>query len=135
MNMKVQVVIESDEGQQRVEEIASLTRGALSADTLGLRLAEVKKVLRNLQQTMVTQQVKEFLDQHRHCGQCGAQQSLKGHTPWWFTRCSAHSRCRAHDYAVASVSRAARAASAHWSPCCRSAPHQSSPISKPSGPR
>jgi hypothetical protein len=79
MNMKVQVIIESNEGQQRVEEVASLTRGALSADTLGLRLAEVKKVLRSLQQTMVTQQVKEFLDQQRHCGQCGAQQSLKGH--------------------------------------------------------
>ena len=33
MKMNVQVVIESDEGQTLVEDVASITRGVLSAET------------------------------------------------------------------------------------------------------
>ncbi|MGI9284294.1 MAG: ISKra4 family transposase [Pseudomonadales bacterium] len=79
MKMKVQVIIESDEGQKLVEDVASLARGALSAETLGLSLVEAKQVLQHLQASIVNQQVLEYLQTQRCCPHCGRPRSLKGH--------------------------------------------------------
>ena len=49
MKVTVQVIIESDTGQRLVEEVSSLVRNTLSAETMGLSLAEAKEILQNLQ--------------------------------------------------------------------------------------
>jgi hypothetical protein len=49
MKVKIQVVIESDDGRiQDVEEVACLKRGMLTAEELGLNLAEAKQILHNV---------------------------------------------------------------------------------------
>ena len=68
MRVKVQVIIESDTGQRLVEEVASLVRNTLSAETLGLSLAEAKKILQSLQARVVNQQISKHLQEQRHCG-------------------------------------------------------------------
>lgn len=55
MKLNVQVVIESEDGQRLVEDVASITRSALSPETLGLSLADAKKLIHNLQKSMVNQ--------------------------------------------------------------------------------
>lgn len=79
MKMNVQVVIESEEGQTRVEKIASFTRGTLSAASLGLSLAEAKDLLSHLQESLVTEQISEYLQEQRRCPHCGRERVLKGH--------------------------------------------------------
>ncbi len=79
MKMNVQLVFESDEGQRLVEDVALITRAALSVETLGLSLADAKTLLRRLQESLVNQQIKEYLQKQRCCPHCGRQRSLKGH--------------------------------------------------------
>jgi hypothetical protein len=79
MQVKVQVIIESDTGQRLVEEVASLVRNTLSAETLGLSLAEAKEILQHLQASVVNQQISKHLQEQRHCPNCGAVRSLKSY--------------------------------------------------------
>ena len=79
MKVRVQVIIESDTGQRLVEEVALLVRNTLSAETLGLSLAEAKSILQHLQASVVNQQISKHLQEQRHCPNCGAVRSLKGH--------------------------------------------------------
>ena len=60
MNVKIQLVIESEDGRvQDVEEVACLKRGTLTAEELGLNLAEAKQILHSVQQSLTTQQIRE----------------------------------------------------------------------------
>jgi len=60
MKVKIQVVIESEDGRvQDVEEVACLKRGTLTAEELGLNLAEAKQILHSVQQSLTTQQIRE----------------------------------------------------------------------------
>ncbi len=80
MKVTIQIVIESDAAALKVvEDIACLTRGTLSPETLGLSLAEAKRLLRQVQSTMANEQVADYLTQQRHCPDCGAQHAHKGH--------------------------------------------------------
>jgi len=55
MKVSVQVVVETDDGTPTVvQETFTLDRGALAADTVGLRLDEAKDLLSAVQATMVT---------------------------------------------------------------------------------
>jgi hypothetical protein len=59
MKVRVQVIIESDGGEQEcLEEVASVQRDILRAEDLGLTLAEAKDLLAGVQRRMVTQQAK-----------------------------------------------------------------------------
>lgn len=79
MKVKVQVVIESENGESAdVEEVAVLERGALRAAELGLTLAEAKKILRRVQQSMVTQQINEYVAEPSRCSACGKSLGRKG---------------------------------------------------------
>jgi hypothetical protein len=61
MKIRVQVVIESEGGEQdRLEEVLYVQRGALCAEDLGLTLAEAKAMLAGVQRTMVTAQAQTF---------------------------------------------------------------------------
>jgi hypothetical protein len=85
MKIKVQIVVRSDEGQTEViREVAQLERGGLRPETLGLSLAEARSILAGLEQSLVEQQVAEFIAQERRCPRCGQQRACKGHHPLVF---------------------------------------------------
>ncbi len=68
MKVKIQIVVESDNGDpQVVQEIMLLERGALQPENLGLKLAEAKTLLQSLQRTLAEQQVAEYSQQQELC--------------------------------------------------------------------
>jgi len=72
MRIRVQVIIESDQETTPLhsEEVACFERGALTPETLGLRLCEAKQLLASVQQVMTAQQVEEYVEQQRQCPHC-----------------------------------------------------------------
>lgn len=82
MNIRIQVVIEAGDGNpDKIEEIARLERGSLRPEELGLTLAEAKTLLHDMQQTMVTEQIEEYIAQFKTCPHCGTQRARKGQHP------------------------------------------------------
>jgi hypothetical protein len=82
MKIRIQVVIESGDGNpEKIEEIARLERGSLRPEELGLTLAEAKALLHGMQQTMVTEQIEEYIARFKICPYCGAQRARKGQHP------------------------------------------------------
>ncbi len=79
MNIKVQLVIEDgSEHDTLVQEVASFSRQTLTPETLGLTLAEAKTLLAQVQETMASQQVADYLDHQHTCPACGRQRARKG---------------------------------------------------------
>ena len=79
MKIKVQVIVESDDGTgEVVQEIAQLERGRLRPEELGLTLAEAKGLLEGLQRTIVEQQIAEYSKQQSSCPLCCRQRMHKG---------------------------------------------------------
>jgi hypothetical protein len=79
MKVKIQVVIESDDGHiQDVEEVACLKRGMLTAEELGLNLAEAKQILHNVQNSILGLQVAEYQATRKNCPLCERPQPQKG---------------------------------------------------------
>ncbi len=71
MKLKIQVVIESDNGERRiVQEVAQIERSVLQPENLGLSLVEAKSLLNQVQRTLVEQQVAEYEKQHDSCQHC-----------------------------------------------------------------
>jgi hypothetical protein len=71
VKVKIQIVVESDNGDsQVVQEIMQIERGALQPENLGLKLAEAKTLLQNLQHTLAEQQVAEYSQQQELCLHC-----------------------------------------------------------------
>lgn len=71
MKVKIQIIVESDNGDTQVaQEIMLLERGSLQPENLGLKLAEAKTLLQNLQRTLAEQQVAEYSLQQEFCLQC-----------------------------------------------------------------
>lgn len=82
MKIRIQVVIEAENGKpEKIEEIVRLERGSLRSEELGLTLAEAKTLLHGMQQTVVNDQIAEYLDQFQNCPHCGAQRHRKGQHP------------------------------------------------------
>ena len=80
MKVKIQVVIESEDGRvQDVEEVACLKRGTLTAEELGLNLAEAKQILHSVQQSLTNQQILEYTAACLPCPDCGRKRPQKGH--------------------------------------------------------
>jgi hypothetical protein len=75
MHIKIQVVIEDSEAPVN-EEIAFLERNDLSPETLGLTLEEGKKLLSDIQKTMVSQ-INGYISHSRSCPHCGKDRVLK----------------------------------------------------------
>ena len=79
MKVKLQVVIESDEGATEiVENVIHIERGTLCPEDLGLTLAEARELLQNVQQIMVERQVSQYLAQHASCPECGDKRRRRG---------------------------------------------------------
>src|SRR5699024_5878798 len=71
MKMTIQVVMESEEHAEVVEEIACLKREELLPETLGLTLAESKNILQKMQEALVPAQVDEYIEHSHVCADCG----------------------------------------------------------------
>lgn len=78
MELKVQVIIESDGGHTTVQEVACVERGAQRLAQLGLSLKEGNTLLLEIQRAMVQEQVQHYAVTHRHCADCGTLRGLKG---------------------------------------------------------
>ncbi len=78
MKIKIQVVIDND-SQVITEDIISLVRDDLSAETLGMSLKEAKEIAAGIQHTLVTHQITDYLVHHRACPCCGQQRLIKGY--------------------------------------------------------
>jgi len=79
MKIKIQITVESDDGQLNVaQEVGHLDRGTLRPETLGLTLAEARSILAGIEQTVVEQQAAEFMAQQRTCSHCGHERPCKG---------------------------------------------------------
>jgi hypothetical protein len=78
MQVKVQVVTITDEGQEITHEVACMERQDLTPVALGLSLAEGKAVLQALQEVVVEWQMHAYLGQQRVCPQCGKVRRSKG---------------------------------------------------------
>jgi len=77
MHWRIQVVSISDDGTEQLHEIAAVSRGDATLESLGLTLAESQQVLHHLQQSLVDPQVAAYLDPQRACPDCGKQRQLK----------------------------------------------------------
>ncbi|MBV9489190.1 MAG: ISKra4 family transposase, partial [Verrucomicrobia bacterium] len=79
MICKVQVVTLDEDGREESFEIACLERTDLKPETLGLTLAEGKRILKGLQQIVVDSHVASFLLPKQPCAECGQPRCRKGH--------------------------------------------------------
>jgi hypothetical protein len=79
MRIRIQVVIEGENGHaETIEEIGCLERGALRPEVLGLTLCEAKQLLHEVRQTVVAEQVEQYLAQRAICSHGGRLRSRKG---------------------------------------------------------
>ena len=79
MKIKLQVIIEADEGQtETVQEVAHLERGVLRSSELGLTLVEAKTLLAGVQRTIAEAQVEEYLAEQSACHECCKKRLHKG---------------------------------------------------------
>ena len=79
MRVRIQVVVESEaDAVPVVHEVATLERGPLQPEGLGLTLAEAKDLLRGVQETMVAEQVAAFEAQQECCPDCGRARRRNG---------------------------------------------------------
>ena len=77
MKVTVQVVVDGDDESTEVREVFALERGAVTPDTLGLRLGEAKDLLCAVQETVVDAQVKGTLAAQAACPHCGTPRRHK----------------------------------------------------------
>jgi hypothetical protein len=82
MKVRVELVCINTDGTEQRRDVMEIERAALAMETLGMNLNEGKAVLEGLQKLVVSQQVNEYLEQHRNCP-CGKQRTSKdaGSTP------------------------------------------------------
>src|SRR5712691_12273160 len=80
MKVTVQVVTRSNDGEESLREVACVERTDLTPTTLGLSLAEGKTILQTLQEVVVEWQMQGYLEQQRHCPQCGNLRQQQGGT-------------------------------------------------------
>ena len=78
MKVMVQVIVTTDDGQESIRELACIERDDLTAESLGLSVADSKVLLQSLQEVVVEWQMKTYLDDQRHCPDCGQLRHSKG---------------------------------------------------------
>ena len=79
LTFRLQLVAVADSGQEQVQEVARWEREGVQLETLGLTLAEGKLILKNIQESVIQQQVNESLTRQRCCPDCGRVRPCKGH--------------------------------------------------------
>ena len=107
MKVTVQVITTTDDGYESIRELACIERDDLTAESLGISVAESKTLLQSLQEVVVEWQMKTYLDSQRHCPDCGQLRHSKGshhtafHTVFGTIPVESprleHCSCQAHD--------------------------------------
>src|SRR6516162_1335881 len=71
MRVRVQIIVEADDDQPpAVHEVTHIERDDLRVETLGLHLAEAKDLLQKVQEVVVAEQVRSYLDEQLACPEC-----------------------------------------------------------------
>ena len=80
MKVTVQLVIESKNGStKKVSSVGEWQRNEpLQPSNLGLALAESKELLKNIQQTLVEEQINQYQKTQSRCSDCDRQLKRKG---------------------------------------------------------
>ena len=78
MRFKIQVVVVSDDGEERQQEISSFERGEFNLTSLGLTVAESKAILKDIQELVVEEQVTTHSAFQQRCPDCGGPRKRKG---------------------------------------------------------
>ena len=80
MTFKIQLIACSEDSEEEVvQEIAELDKDFHRIEHLGLTLAEAKELLKEIQKSLVQQQVQTYLDTRMCCSECGTELKTKGH--------------------------------------------------------
>jgi len=135
MKMRIQVVVETDDGTMAVQEVAKIAREDLRPDTVGLRLDEAKDLLRSVQQVVVERQITDHLTRQDSCPCCDRPRLHKGAHTVVLRTLFGTLRCAAPASTTARASRIPRAPSVRWPTSFRSAPRPSWCILRRSSPR
>ncbi|MEO0014746.1 MAG: hypothetical protein RLZZ535_3135 [Cyanobacteriota bacterium] len=80
MKVTVQLVIESEQGNSpQISSVGEWQRSEpLQPSNLGLTLTESKKILKNIQQTLVEEQINQYQQVQSRCSECNLQLRRKG---------------------------------------------------------
>lgn len=79
MRMKIQVVTISDNGEETTQDVASLERGELLPENLGLSIQDGKTILKGVQETLVDKQVEASFRVAKRCSKCCQSRNTKGY--------------------------------------------------------
>jgi len=134
MKVTVQVVFDGDDESTEVREVFALERGAVTPDTLGLRLGEAKDLLCAVQETVVDAQVKGTLAAQAACPHCGTPRRHKDTRAIVVRTLFGTMQLPSHAGGTARASRSRERPSARWPCCYRSGAHPSCPTCRPSSP-
>jgi hypothetical protein len=98
MKVRVEVVCLNAGGDEQRRQVLTIERRELAMETLGVNLTESKALLAGVQNFVVTQQVREDLEQRRACPHCRRRYTSKdsGSTSV-IARYSAELRCPIRD--------------------------------------
>jgi hypothetical protein len=77
MQFKIQIVVDDKHGETITEDILTLDKSSDGEGLVGLSLSESKRVLKQLQKTIVSQQADRYTQAHRCCPLCHKKQRIK----------------------------------------------------------
>ena len=80
MKAVLQLVVQSDNGDNEIKEIININRETITQESLGLSLQESKTVNNKLQKCIIDQQVKMFLNKNKTCPSCEKPRAIKGYS-------------------------------------------------------
>lgn len=81
MKFKIQIVVDDEQGQTRIEEVMYLNKNSDQGYCAELSLQESKQLLKTLQQKIVLHQAEAYTHTHRFCPCCQKQRRVKGYHP------------------------------------------------------
>lgn len=79
MKFKLQLVIEDEAHQIRIENIIELNKHYQPSYCMGLSLSESKELLKRLQQKIISNEAELYLNSQKKCEQCHHKRRIKGH--------------------------------------------------------
>jgi len=78
MQFKIQVIVDDDEhGEAITEDVFVLDKSTDGESLIGISLSESKKLLKRLQQIIITQQMQHYTQANRCCPQCYKKRRIK----------------------------------------------------------
>lgn len=79
MHFKIQIIIDSEHGQTKIQDLVSLEKSNETNNTVGLSLSESKDILTKLQRVIVLEQANNYAIKHKNCPYCQQPRSSRGY--------------------------------------------------------